>query len=393
MYKKIVQVISAFSIALLIGDCSQENPMQTSFDVTDQSIHIASSSTMVPDEVTAATDNTGITFCFARGTDGNIYYRYRIPGGSWTTVWQQKAGTFKGNIVMEKDKNNLLYLFAIGTDNFIKYIKQTSVGSTTWTNWTSLPYYSPLGTKIAVTTFGNGTAKQLMLFFHNWVNELFCSLQNSDNTFTNRSVLSGNDILGFPTHRFAVGKYSNGNVVLFASDINGILYEKFYNGYFGTWGQYYEIENYTGEMAIANNSDGRLELFVCNPIDHYYIHAWESAPGRSDWHWEEDYFSSEYSFNNISVARNPDGRLEIFFNGWNSYMYHRYQTAPNSGWTSYVYPFENGQPTTDRHIATATYGEDGRLCIFAVSNNSVHYSVQHGVNQWWESFVQFSNSF
>jgi len=105
----------------------------------------------------------------------------------------------------------------------MKYIKKSSV-STLWSSWTALPTYGLLGERLAVTTFGSGTNKQLMLFFLNADNNLCYSLQTSSGGFINGPVLNGSDV-GFPTPQFAVGKNSQGNVVIVAAGTIGNIFQ------------------------------------------------------------------------------------------------------------------------------------------------------------------------
>jgi len=80
--------------------------VQSSVDSNGDNMIIAA--TPLPEELVAATDVFGFTFVFTKKTDGTIHYKYYAEGRDWSTTWQAKGGTFKGNIVMETDKNNLL---------------------------------------------------------------------------------------------------------------------------------------------------------------------------------------------------------------------------------------------------------------------------------------------
>ncbi len=62
----------------------------------------------------------------------------------------------------------------------------------------------------------------------------------------------------------------------------------------------------------------------------------------------------------IAVARDQDGRLEIFYVGTNSKIYHNWQTVPNGGWHG-----EEALGGSGQQIASAR-NQDGRLEIFYV---------------------------
>jgi hypothetical protein len=100
---------------------------------------------------------------------------------------------------------------------------------------------------------------------------------------------------------------------------------------FGTLGG-----NLLGDPAVARNSDGRLEVFVIG-ADHALYHKSQIlAGGSSGW--------TSYStlgvniISNPAVARNSDGRLEVFVIGADHALYHKFQLAAGStnGWSGLV---------------------------------------------------------
>jgi hypothetical protein len=76
-----------------------------------------------------------------------------------------------------------------------------------------------------------------------------------------------------------------------------------------------------------------------------------------------------------SVANNEDGRLEVFARGPGGDLQHIWQTAPNNGWSdwdSLGFPFAGGY-VPPYYIAVGQ-NEDGRLEVFItlVSNELWH---------------------
>ena len=85
-------------------------------------------------------------------------------------------------------------------------------------------------------------------------------------------------------------------------------------------------------VSVLNNADGRLEIFV-RGTDGALWHKWQTAPnnGWSGW------ASLGGVITEAPVAgRNKDGRLEVFGRGTDGALWHIWQTAPNNGWSGWA---------------------------------------------------------
>ena len=86
--------------------------------------------------------------------------------------------------------------------------------------------------------------------------------------------------------------------------------------------------------AIAQNADGRLELFAVGLDGHLY-HTWQTTKNNSsEWaEWAPLGGGGPLPSDPV-VAQNADGRLEVFMMGSERQLYHRWETAPgsSSGW-------------------------------------------------------------
>ena len=82
-------------------------------------------------------------------------------------------------------------------------------------------------------------------------------------------------------------------------------------------------------IAVARNADGRLEIFA-KGTDGAVWHQWQTAPNSpfSGWASLGGVITSD-----IAVGQNADGRLEAFVRGTDNAVWHRWQTAPNNGWS------------------------------------------------------------
>ncbi|MBD0367203.1 MAG: peptidase M4 family protein [Flavisolibacter sp.] len=88
------------------------------------------------------------------------------------------------------------------------------------------------------------------------------------------------------------------------------------------------------QYTVANNKDGRLELF-CIGMDKALWHNYQLSPGADNW---SGWKSLGGGLKQFSVSQNQDGRLEVFCIGIDKAFYHNWQLSPGadnwSGWKS-----------------------------------------------------------
>jgi hypothetical protein len=96
------------------------------------------------------------------------------------------------------------------------------------------------------------------------------------------------------------------------------------------WSPWQRIGSALGkDLAIAQNGDGRVELFLIGNDDRVY-HAWQDASGK----WGAWYpFRTSPSCTSIRAARTSDKRIEVIVAGTDHLMYHNWQLQPGGGWT------------------------------------------------------------
>ena len=68
--------------------------------------------------------------------------------------------------------------------------------------------------------------------------------------------------------------------------------------------------NFIGDPAVARNSDGRLEVFVIG-ADHALYHNFQQTAGSTT-SWSGFTKLGGYVISNPAVGQNSDGRLEVF---------------------------------------------------------------------------------
>ena len=177
------------------------------------------------------------------------------------------------------------------------------------------------------------------------------------------------------------------------SNVIGTLFHKWQTSAGGsTWSPYSSLSGAITsdtDLAIAMNNDGRLQAFVVGSNNQLYYKT-QSSPNSDTW-------SSAWTSlgggikadTSPAVARNSDGRLQVFVVGTNNQLYYKTQSSPNSStwsssWTSQSGTLRGG---TDPAVIA---NSDGRLQVFVVgTDNAVYYKTQTspGSSTWSSSWT------
>jgi M6 family metalloprotease-like protein len=133
-----------------------------------------------------------------------------------------------------------------------------------------------------------------------------------------------------------------------------------------------------GRPVVAQNADGRLEVFV-RGMDDALWHIWHGGPNHGWSNWES---LGGRITTDPAVGRNKDGRLEVFARGGDGALWHIWQTfqaQPWSGWHSLGGQLL-GQPAVGRNA-------DGRLEVFVRGLDRALWHVwQGGPNHGWSNW-------
>jgi hypothetical protein len=139
-----------------------------------------------------------------------------------------------------------------------------------------------------------------------------------------------------------------------------------------------------GRAFVQSNQDGRLEVFAIGLGGIFNI--WQVFPngGWNDRWLGRDRPSSDVGIQLHVVGRNADGREEIFGVGDDNALWHKWQVAPNGGWSEWA---KLGTPAsdtslTDRFIVGTN--QDGRQEVFAVGSDGNIWQIwQTAPNGGW----------
>lgn len=413
MVKKYLKTLTYLCVALFIGNCGLETPLST------QSINhnplIAQA--MTPQgEISAIIAKGGMTFCFARGTDNNLYYRSRPKNGSWSTTWTSLGGPIYGNIATARDdnsgvtgKDSSIFVFSWNSSNKVMVISRNTYG--VWSSWTTFSSGPSVNGVIAAgNLYGNmnvgpnasfcgimaiiraGDSKLYYLAgganYYSVVSWQSWNMIPNSPLVSNQIATSIDEFRGLSGAENRICAINQNNEIITNVLMYGGSGPQNWRG-FENWGG-----PFTGEIAMEHNLDGRLEVFAGRTSNGSLWHRYElTASTGSGWSQWEQLANSGINgdVSRISAIQNPDGRIEVVYNGIQSLMVHQYQTAPNSAWSG-TQNFEYGAVTTTNHIGISHYGDDNRLVVFGKNGSNVYCSSQTAVNSWWTAFTAFSNN-
>jgi hypothetical protein len=97
------------------------------------------------------------------------------------------------------------------------------------------------------------------------------------------------------------------------------------------WNGEFALGGSATQIAVARNLDGRLEIFYVGTNGDLY-HNQQTAANGVLWQGETPFPGD--SAQQVSAIANQNGVLEIFYVGTNNDLYHNRQVAPNSTvWT------------------------------------------------------------
>jgi hypothetical protein len=152
------------------------------------------------------------------------------------------------------------------------------------------------------------------------------------------------------------------------------------------WRGEFPLGGSADQVAIGENLDGRLEVFYVGTNSGIY-HNWQTAPNGVFWEGEIRFAGD--SAKQVAVGRNTDGRLEIFYVGTNNGLYHNWQTVSGGE----VWAGEIRFAGDSAKQVVVGQNQDGRLEIFYVgTNDDLYHNWQTAPgSQIWAGETRFAS--
>ncbi len=325
--------------------------------------------------------------------DGTLLHDYQLsPGGAWSG-WQKLGDpqTISASLAVAENLDGRIEVFGIGTDGTVKHIYQTAPNNG-WSGWGSLG--APPDISFQNVVVGRNQDGRLEVvaqagdgsMWHKWQNK-----PNSDwSGWHNLNNPSGNinflaierDLEGF-LQVFAV---ASDNTVWNVSQTRN----KWEWKSLGTPSTTFPIIG----ISAGGNDDGRLELFVI-PSDDNLWHDYQRIDARQQVSWSgwselgKPTNESVVSVGQTAVILNQDDALQVFVIDDEGSMWTLTQkSGTRTGWGDWD-PL--GAPTGALIVNPAVArNHDGRLELFALTNTGEVAHIQEVEQtrlQWFKNLV------
>jgi len=345
---------------------------QTSAGSNTWSSYASLSGAMAPNtDLAVAMNSDGRLQVFVVGTNNQLYFKTQTAAGSstWSSSWTSLGGIIKADTspAVARNSDGRLQVFVVGTNSELYSKTQTAAGSSTWSAWTSLGGTVRANTDHVVIPNSDG---RLQVFVVSTNNALYYKVQTSPGSSTWSGWTSLGGIIKENTSP-AVASNSDGRLEAFVIGMNSELYHKAQTSAgSSTWSSSWTslgggLRAGTDPVVIVN-SDGRLQVFVVGTNNQLYYKTQASA-GSSTWSSSWTSLGGGIKADiSPAVARNNDGRLQVFVVGTNNQLYYKTQrSAGSSTWSSsWTYLGGTLRENTDPAVVP---NSDGRLDAFVMS--------------------------
>jgi hypothetical protein len=269
---------------------------------------------------------------FLRTNDGVICHRWQQgAGGALTANWVSLGGSFRNDPVSAQNLDGRLELFALGGNGHLFELAQSAANGSWWTSWADLGPPPPGGAGGQPVVSRNLDGR-LEVFLRGGDGKLHHLSQQSPGA---AFAAQWAPLVGTWAQDPVPAQDQDGRLGLFALGVHGDLHVLAQTAANGNWRTSTAdlgpppAAGAPGRPVIARNADGRLEVFI-RGADGKLYHRWQQAPGAS---FTQAWASLGGSLQDDPVvARNRDGRLEAFALRADHTVVHDWQVAPGHGW-------------------------------------------------------------
>ncbi len=270
---------------------------------------------------------------FGHNRDGRLEVFYTAMGSSVFRAKQLSAGaepnfeavgvpllTNASHLRIGHNRGGRMVCFAL-VGNLIGYFWQTQANQE---SWSQSGFLQGAYTDFSVETHADGRMQLFGIGADGFVYHLWQKDPETDAQWTAPSRLLDRKARKIQAFR---DTYRGDRIEVYILDTEGAVYQ---TAQTLDWSPWQRIGSALGkDLAIAQNGDGRVELFLIGNDDRVY-HAWQDASGK----WGAWYpFRTSPSCTSIRAARTSDKRIEVIVAGTDHLMYHNWQLQPGGGWT------------------------------------------------------------
>ena len=277
-----------------------------------------------------------------------------------------------------------LELVILNVDSQLSYASQTA-WSNGWSTWNGLPPLAAIAFAPGLAADADGRLQLFVASGHLYLAGQ-ASWSGSWSGWQDQGAPPGAEVFGPVT----AARSGDGRIEVFVVDPQGSLWNIRQTAPSGAWSGWNGFGNpgvaLDDRPALTRSADGRLELFVRGQDNRLY-HQWETAVGTFAWSgwnsFDADTTPAAGFADHPVVAPSADGRLELFLTGNDGNLYHAWQTAASNGWSSWVSEGTAGSGFTDAAPGLARNG-DGRLQVFEVARDgNIYHKWQTVASSGW----------
>jgi hypothetical protein len=275
---------------------------------------------------------------FVRGTDNKIYHKMQSAvnstsyGASWTSI----GGSSLSPPVVARQQDGRLTIFVRWSDQSVRYATQTSAGASTFSGWTSLG--GVVSSTPAVVRDKNG---KLVIFARGTDGNVWRLYQSNVNsgTYSNWSPMKDYFVTSAPS---AVFESTTGKIALTARGRNlEVVVATQQTAGSDVWSSWTSLGgSVTSVPQIARNVDGRLEIFA-RGMDNALWHTWQLSLAGS---WSPWASFGGIMYSGVAVGVNAGGHIDTIHRGSDLGVYRLYL---NAGWSTFQ---GLGQSVAHEHV-------------------------------------------
>ena len=355
-------------------------------------------------EVAAAQSANGIVWCFAKGTDNNLYYRKQSSAGNfddWGAGWTYLNGPVSGNIAVGRNNDNALFIYTAGPAQQLQCISQNGPDGAWSSQFTEIG--RAINGQVATAQFGSVPVLQAVFARSAVDSTLYYAIQRSAAEAPSEwKRVQGSGGIRIGEHIAAATNPGDGSIDVFVTNLGGQLLRYKINSS-GTCTSLPKVIPNTdlstttvnGDIIVGRNLDNRLEVFYNNsffPSSPTLLHSYQQTAGSNTWVNSHVLEGANLTGFPMAIGTNSDGRLEILYrNGNSGQIMHHWQQSPNGNWNVNL-PLDYGVLFPSGPIALSNF-TNGRLMVLCTgpsgNKTGIFYSYQDYYTCMWNSFVEF----
>jgi hypothetical protein len=305
---------------------------------------------------------------------------FRSPDGRFV------YGTMSSVPTVSRNRDGRLEVFAVGLRDIytadLVHIWQPAANSGPWSGWASLGG----NLKLVAPAVGRNADGRMEVFACTKDGALWHIWQTAPNNGWSSWQRLGGVVLGAPV----VVETADGRLEVFVRSSDWQLWHIWQTSPNGGWSGW---EALGGTMlsnpVVGRNFDGRLEVFaaVGYPSQWPLGHVWQMWPNGRWSNWAGDLLVTN-AFESPSVGQNADGRLEMFGNGsWLGALQHQWQTWPNLFWSWWNTSSDRDLGGVHTSTPVVARNADGRMEVFVRGTDyKVYHIWQTARNNGWSGW-------